>query len=144
MGTLVFRLKSFRQYWVQYVSTMYYGHTNYYFVLLNRSRVLRIRKVILPNSNSENPVGLTFRMSRIQPLFPTTLIQPPSFLPDLLQLLPLCSLFQPQQPHWPFWNISHITSTQNLQWLIALWVKAQVPVTGTKAYSIWSPITSLG
>lgn len=59
-----------------------------------------------------NPVGLTFKMSRIQPLLTFTAppwSKQPSLLSELSQLLPLLSLFPPKKPDWSLWNVSQIT-----------------------------------
>lgn len=130
------------------MSTMCYGHTNHYFMLLNRRGVLRLRKVILPNTDaSGSPGGLTFRTSRIQPLRPPLWCTPPSLLPELSQLLP------PRPQSIPTTTgrliLLELKSDHNTpllktpQWLLpALWVKATVLVLATWAYTIWSPVPS--
>lgn len=86
------------------------------FVFLNRSKVHRIRiKKVTMFSKTEslgNPVGLTFKMSRIQPLLTFTAppwSKQPSLLSELSQLLPLLSLFPPKKPDGSLWNVSQIT-----------------------------------
>lgn len=120
---------------------MCYGRINHYFVHLNRSRVLRIRKVILPNTNpSGNPGGLTFRMSRIHPLLPPLWSKPPTLLPEISQLWPT--------PH----PVSIPTTAARLILLehksdhITLYSKpsndslGSVLVMATWAYTIWTPL----
>ena len=118
-------------------------------VLLSRRRGLRVRRVTFPNTNpSGNPVELTFKMSRVQPLLTTTLIQAPFLLAWIItsfappQSIPTTAarlILLERKSH----HITPLLKPSNDWFLTALWLEAEARCGYWGLYHL-VPVTSLG